>query len=458
MPDRESEGYGLTEAALNRCLKEKGPSLLITVDCGTNSADEVAQAMDAGVDVIVTDHHEPGHTLAEPLALINPRLGQDVTQHVLAGVGVAFKVCHGLVKSGRTNNRPEVADLDLRRFLDIVAIGTVADMVPLLYDNRIFVRHGLSRCEASEWKGLRALIRKSDLTPPFESWHIGYMIGPRLNAAGRLGTAITSLALMLEDDTGEAMKRASELDLANTERRKIEQKMVEQAVKVLDERFDPLNDFSVVVASQTWHPGVIGIVASRLTKRYNRPSMVVAFDENGVGRGSCRGVEGFHLLDALDYCDDLLDTYGGHAMAAGLTVQREQYDTLKDMFNEACTFGLEGVDLRPALRLEGWLDPQEADMTFVRSMDACRPFGMANPQPVWGLKDLSIVGEVKTVGNGHLKLNLACGASEWEAIGFNMADRDIPDGPIDVAATLNVNAFQGRETLQLKLQDFRPAQ
>jgi len=458
LPDRKSEGYGFTTQALQRCLTEQHPSLIITVDCGSCSTEAVDAARAKEIDVIVTDHHELATDPANALAVINPKRSQIQSQQVLAGVGVAFKLCHSLVKRGRESHPEQTHDLDLRDYLDLIAVGTVADIVPLTGENRALVRHGLRRLQTQPQTGLRALREAAGADGEADTYHVGFVLGPRLNAAGRLGSALASLELLMTEDKVRAAEMARDLDQSNRERRRIEGSMTEAATKSLDESFDGGRDFGLVIGEEGWHVGVVGIVASRLVQRYRRPSLVIAFGNDGPGRGSGRSIDGFDLLQALQTCADLFVTYGGHAMAAGFTIERPQVAALHQRFNEACSHSLKDRDLRATITIEAWLDSTDADMRFCEALEQLKPFGAGYPRPIWGLRSLRVVGKPRVVGTRHLKLRLASGGTEWDAIAFGMADRKLPDGPIDVACAVEKNSFRGRDSVQLNIQDFRPAE
>lgn len=457
LPDRESEGYGFTEAALERCLSENSPALIITVDCGTNSAETVNAARERNVDVIVTDHHEVTAQPAPAVALVNPKLGDETALHLLAGVGVAFKLCHGLIKVAREEERNGASDVDLKEYLDLVALGTVADIVPLLGENRTFARHGLTRINQRTNAGLKGLIDVAGIKGPVEAYHVGFMIGPRLNAAGRMGRALASLELLTTDDPQRVGVLSAELDEANRERQNVERTIVAEAIEEIDGFFEPDKHFGIVVARRGWHMGVVGIVASRLASRYRRPTVVIAIDDEGEGRGSCRSIKPFDMVEGLQACAQHLLRHGGHAMAAGLSIRESALEAFRDAFNGVCREALADEDLRAVVHVDGWLNPAQADRELCESLTRLTPFGESNPQPVWGLREVRIVGEPRTVGTNHLKMTLASGGSQWDSIAFGMADREIPDGAMDVVFYLEKNNFMGRDSLQLNIRDFRPA-
>ena len=459
LPNRVEDGYGLGVDVLCRCLEEHDPQLVITVDCGTGSEDAVRAAAERGVDVIVTDHHEPQAVTTSACAVVNPKLGDDPATADLAGVGVAFKLCHGLVKRGLAEGSPRVAGVDLRDWLDLAALGTVADVVPLVGENRILACHGLRFLETTASPGLCALKEVAGVRGTMDTYHVGFMLGPRLNAAGRLGSAEDALALLLCADAGEAARLARILDEANTERKRIEQTILDEAVAELDRQVAERPRAGLVVARPGWHVGTIGIVASRLVERYYRPSIVIGFDEDGIGRGSGRSVADIDLVGALGECGDLLETFGGHKMAAGLTIGRSQLEGFTTRFNDVCESLIPETGLTPTACFDDWLSPGEADSRLLECTLKLRPFGMGNPTPVWGIGGARVVGVPRVVGKGgeHLKMTIAAGGSEWDAIAFRMGDRDVPDGPLDVLFRLEENTFRGRTTLQLNVQDFRPS-
>ena len=455
LPSRQEEGYGLSLAALKRCMAQCRPSLLVTVDCGTNDTEAVRLAQTAGIDVIITDHHESSGQRVEALAVVNPKLGHDNSLKVLAGVGVVFKLCHGLLKIGRNQGLPVAQTLDLREYLDFVAVGTVADIVPLTGENRVLVRHGLTQMNktlAPRWK---SLVDIAGIRGVVDAQHIGYALGPRLNAAGRMGNADMSLELLLTDNMERVHKIAMDLDGANRERRKIESAIVAEAMREIDAYFNEQEHFGLVIAKTGWHAGVIGIVASRLVARYRRPVVVVAFNESGVGRGSCRSIEGYHLLKGLEQCQQYLVTYGGHKMAAGLDINRNQYENFRKAFNQAVKVELEGRDLRPTQRINAWIMLDQVNDSLFAAMEALAPFGQSNPVPVLAVRGVRIQGKPRRVGVNHLRFVVGDGRTSRSAIAFRMADITIPDGPVDVAFTFQKNNFMGNETLELNVQDIR---
>ena len=454
LPNRIADGYGFSAETVTRCIDEVRPRLIVTVDCGVGSVEGVKAAIDRGVDVVVTDHHEPPKELAPALAIVNPKLSENESIRMLAGVGVAFKLCHALLKVARDQGREEVGNIDLREFMDFVALGTVADIVPLIGENRVLARYGLRRLTSPRSLGLKTLIEVAGIQNEVQAHHVGFQLGPRLNAAGRLGDAEAALELLLTEDEARARRLAMKLDAANRERQDIETRIARAAQASIDEWYKADRHYSLVVAKQGWHPGVIGIVASRLSQRYSRPAIVIGFNDEGVGRGSCRSVEGFDLVENLDLCTEYLIQHGGHAMAAGLELEEKDLDAFRRAFNEIAREQLKGKDLRPVQRIDGWVHLGEADAWLYDTLQQIRPFGHSNPAPVFGARQVRVVRH-RIVGNGHLQMTLASGGVQIEAIAFNMGHRALPDGPMDIAFQLKRNHYQGQESLRLDIQDFR---
>ncbi len=456
VPDRLDEGYGLSPDALERCIAEQKPRLIISVDCGTNSVGSVDAARSRGVDIIITDHHEPGEETASALALINPKLGCGGEN--LSGVGVVFKLVHALLKSGREDDRTSASQIDLRQYLDIVALGTVADIVPLVGENRTIVRHGLIQMASTRWIGMKALKEIAAINGELNTGHLGYQLGPRINAAGRIGEPMQAVRLLTTDDAAEARNIAGLLDRNNRERRNIERRIAEDALAEIDSYFDPDKDFGLVVAGEGWHPGVVGIVASRLSHHYNRPSIVMGIEEDGSARGSCRSIEQFDMLAGLQSCEQHLVKFGGHKMAAGLELRPGELEAFKRAFNTAAARMLLDVDLSPEQLVDAVVEYDELGWPFFESLRRLYPFGQDNPEPVLALKGVRAAEAPRVVGQKHLKLRLAAGNQTFDAIAFNYPLAQLPAGEMDVAFTLKENYWNGTSSLQLQIKDIRPAE
>lgn len=459
LPNRLTDGYGFSATVLRRCLEQFRPDLIVTVDCGTGSEDAVAMAREEGIDVIVTDHHESPGPPVEACAVVNPKLGEEDSVRMLAGVGVAFKLCHAMLKHARREQRPGAEDFDLRPYLDLVALGTIADIVPLIQENRVLARHGLQYLGSPRSLGLKTLMQVSGIRDTVLAHHIGFQLGPRLNAAGRMGDADAALELLLTEDEPRARDLAMRLDAANRERQDVENRMVREAREEIDAGYDPVSQFALVIAREGWHPGVIGIVASRLCQHYYRPVVVIGLDPDGRGRGSCRSVEQFDLVDHLGRCSEHLIQFGGHSMAAGLEIDQAALPAFREAFNRTATEALRGQPLVPVQKVDAWLDLAEADETLFKSLQQLRPFGHSNPTPVWAARGLQILRH-RVVGNGHLQMTLADadGRGARDAIGFGLGARRVPTGLVDVAFQLKRNEYQGRTSLRIDVQDFRPSE
>ncbi len=460
LPHRIEDGYGLRTDTVRRCIAETAPALIVTVDCGINSNEAVAAASAAGVDTVVTDHHLPDvNRRPAACAVVNPKLAPEGEPwRDLAGVGVAFKLCHALLKKDNGRGIAAERGFDLAAQLDLVALGTMGDAVPLRGENRILARHGLDRLNRSPAPGLAALLKAANYSGEIGDYQVGFILGPRLNAAGRLGGAGRALELLMAEREEDAAPAAAELDAANRERQAIEAATLAQAEAWLEEHFDPARDFGIVVSGRDWHPGVIGIAASRLVARHRRPTIVVTESADGAARGSSRSVEGFHLVEALSQCADLLDSYGGHAMAAGLTLPAANVPALRERFGAAARAKLAGADLRAELRVDQWMGLAEAGEELVEAIRDLRPFGEDNPAPIWAARGVRMV-RCSKVGEGerHLRCTLADGGAQRDAIGFNLGKRDIPEGPLDMAFEIKLDEYNGRRSVQLHLRDLRPS-
>jgi len=460
IPHRIEDGYGLGEDTVRHCLEAHRPDLIITVDCGTGSMEAVETARGAGVDVIVTDHHEPGGKVAEALAVVNPKRDDELGElRDLAGVGVAFKLAHALIKTGRKNNFPAAFRVDMRPLMYLVALGTVADMVPLVGENRILARFGIQVLNKRPDPGIDALVRIAGIQQEMTGYHIGFVLGPRINAAGRMSSPDAALNLLLCESPVEADRLARVLEDANRKRQETEGRIREEAEELLQVHHDPDSPGVIVVARRDWHSGVVGIVASRIVRRYHRPAIVISIGEEGIGRGSCRSVEGFDLVSQLQSVDQYLQQYGGHRMAAGLDIREEDIPAFREAINARAREVMANSDLRPRQMIDGWLELEDVTKEFLEAQDRLMPFGHDNPIPVWALRRLR-VDKVQKVGREkqHVRLLFRTPAGPQDAIGFGLGEREIPEGPLDIAFQLRRNVFRGVERLQLMIQDLRASE
>src|SRR5947209_6427183 len=366
LPSRMEEGYGLNHDSVQRSIQQFHPQLLIALDCGTSSGAEIFDLRKRGVEVIVLDHHEPKSAAPECVAVVNPKVDPGSPFHYLCSVGIVFKLCHALLKT-----RP--IDFDLKSKLDLVALGTVADIVPLRGENRTLVQRGAVEIARSSRPGLKKLIKVSGVRSPILTEDIGFRLGPRLNAAGRLSTAEKSLQLLLTRDWTEATALAELLDQQNRERQEVEKQIFAAAEEKIGSEYDPRCDAAIVVGARGWHPGVLGIVASRIAKKFHRPAIVIGFDDNGMGKGSGRSIEGLSLVEALNRCGEHLEKFGGHEMAAGLTMREENLIVFSEAFRRVARELLSEECLQPRLLLDHELAFSELNFDLLRWHEMLQP-------------------------------------------------------------------------------------
>ncbi len=454
VPHRLVEGYGLNRAAVER-LAADGARLLVSLDCGITSVEEVRAAAALGVDVVIVDHHTVPVELPAAAAILNPHQpGCGYPSKDLAAVGVAFALAMALRRRLRERGRfgegrPEP---NLKEALDLVALGTVADVVPLVGANRVLVRAGLEVLAGSRRPGVRALKRVAGIPEgaPVGAGQVAFRLAPRINAAGRLDDAGRGVRLLLSDDAGAARALAEELDRENEARREIERRILEEAIEDARPRVRS-GVRGLVLAREGWHPGVVGIVASRVVERFHRPAVLVALGA-GEGKGSGRSVDGFHLYDALAACGAHLARFGGHRRAAGVTVEAARVDAFRRAFEAEAAARLSPEDVVPRCRIDGWVD--EADVTERAAEDLARlaPFGAGHPEPVFALRGSA--GKARTVGAGGAHLKLALGG--LDAIGFRMGDRlPLCGGGVEAAFTIGFDEWDGTRRVQLRLRDVR---
>ena len=457
LPNRRDEGYGLSAEGLARCCAEFRPQLLIAVDCGTSSRVEIAGLKAQGIDVIVLDHHEPPADLPACVALVNPKIVERASRPFVAGemngrdarstppfasVGVAFKLAHALLKQ----DRQLAGKIDLRDQLDLVALGTIADLVPLTGENRILVKAGLARLSATKKIGLRALMDVAGVTGPVTPAHVGFRLGPRLNAAGRLDDAMAALELLLTDNPGRAAELAGLLDRHNAERQRIEEKIVAEALAQARAHEQAGPSQVLVLANPDWHPGVIGIVASRVVQQFYRPTVVIGAE----GKGSCRSVAGFSIVGALAAAAELLVRYGGHEMAAGLSILTANIPALRQRLNEGA-----GPVPGPVVRVDAVVQLAELIDTFFASLEQFEPGGPDNPRPAFAVAGVRLSGAARVVGQKHLKFVVTDGTATAAAIWWGHGETKLPDGEFDVAFVPELNEYRGAVTVQLNVRDVR---
>ena len=454
LPLRVEEGYGLSRESVERCLDRHRPKLLVAVDCGTSSVTEIAHISQRGVGVIVLDHHEPKSALPDCVAIVNPKVDPESPFRDLCSVGIVFKLCHALLK---TRSLP---DFDLKSKLDLVALGTVADIVPLWGENRTFVHRGAIEIARSSRPGLRKLIEVSGTRLPILPEDIGFRLGPRLNAAGRLSTAEKSLQLLLTKDEIEAAALADFLDKQNRARQEIEKQVLFAAEEQISREFDPMRDAAIVVGAHEWHAGVLGIVASRISRKYHRPAIVIGFDANGIGKGSGRSIEGLNLVEALNRCSGALQKFGGHEMAAGLTMEEKDIDLLSKAFRYAARELLSDEDLSAAanLRIDHELAFSELNGDFLHWHEMLQPFGNGNPTPLFFAREVEPVAPPQAVKEKHLILRLRQRNHHRRAVYFDSAKTALPPAPWDIAFRIRADEYEGEITLGMQIQAVRQAE
>jgi single-stranded-DNA-specific exonuclease len=456
IPEREKEGYGLNLEAL-KLLKDKGTRLLITVDCGIGDFEEVSFAHDQGMDVIITDHHEIPDRLPPAYAILNPRQKDcSFPFKALAGVGISFNMIIALRSylrdSGHfTNDSPP----NLKEYLDLVSLGTVADMVPLVDENRIFVKYGLKLLTEGSRAGIRALKEVSGLKDvPITTGLIGFRLGPRINAPGRIDRADEGLRLFITKDPQEADSLARSLDVKNSKRQQLENEIVKEIKERIeaDEKF--LEKRSLVLSSCNWHPGVIGICASRIVEEYYRPTVLIALDGK-KGKGSARSIEAFHIYNGLKGCERFLEGFGGHKHAAGLTILPEKIDEFEKSFEEIVSQNLSREDLIPKINIDAEINLKEVTENLIDDLELLAPFGYSNPEPTFCSFDLRLYSSM-VVGNGHLKMKIKEDGVFYDAIGFNMGnDFPLSDQKIRLAFVPQFNIWQGVKSIQLRIKDIK---
>ena len=487
IPQRSGEGYGISHAAIDR-LKEKGISLIITVDTGITATDEVEYAKECGIEMVITDHHECRPELPAACAVVNPhRPDCKYPFKELAGVGVVFKlICAYEMRRCQNNGTPVIDGIRnvCKKYADLTAIGTIADVMPILDENRLIVSIGLKMISETERKGLAALIdvatnktdgvksvsssqskaqsKKRKITSSF----IGYGIAPKINAAGRISNAEKAVELLLADNDEKAYRMANELCEINRQRQVEENRIAEQAYKKIEQTHDFENDKVIIIEDDSWNQGIIGIVSSRITEKYGLPSILISFDgatrgypsDDDSGKGSGRSVKGMNLVDAMNYCEDLLCKYGGHELAAGLTIERGNIDAFRKKINEYASGYLKDDQILVQLEADCEIDIKDVTLAQATELYAIEPYGVANPVPMFVLRDAEIVKIISIGGGKHTKLVLAKDGIAVNAVFFGMQTSKLSlleGNQVDVAFNLDINEYQNVKSVQLIVQDIR---
>jgi single-stranded-DNA-specific exonuclease len=424
LPHRLHEGYGLSREGIQK-VHEKGAKLIITVDCGATASEEVKYANELEMDVVVTDHHElssdpnrakrANNTLLPPaVAILNPKqAGDNYPYKDLSGCGLAFKLTEGLFRKTEREHK------ELLHHLDLVALATVADIVPLTGENRIFVRFGMKSLEKTRKPGLKALISVSGIDRrEINAYHLGFVIGPRINAMGRLASAQETVRLLMTEDKEEGLVLAKKLDKENRMRREIETKILDEALELMNE-IDLSNKKGIVLAQEGWHEGVIGIVASRLVDKFHRPTILISLEDHR-GKGSGRSIPGFHLFNALQKCSDELVSFGGHQGACGLNLHLDRLEGFRNRFEEVAGEEISDDSLKPKVFIDSEIEVREVDHTLMQSLKLMEPFGSKNPRPLFVLRNVEVVGHPRIVGDGHIKFRIRENDRVLTVIGFGL--------------------------------------
>lgn len=457
LPHRLREGYGLNLEAVRK-ICARGAKLLITADCGITSGEEIRWAEENGLDVIITDHHEAPEVLPPALAILNPKQkGCPYPFKELAGVGVAFNLVIALRSALRQESFWKAGDVpNLKECLDLVALGTVSDIVPLLGANRILAKYGLEQLNTSTRPGIVALKEISGIRGvPVDAQDINFRLAPRINAAGRLEDAQEALRLLISEDETEARAIATHLDKLNVLRQRTEEKILAEAREMIDSSAAGMRKKAFVLASAGWHPGVIGIAASRLTEEYHRPTVLIALKDN-LGKGSARSINPFPLYQGLKACCAWVEKYGGHEQAAGLVIRQECIPGFSEAFEQVVAAKLKEEDFIPCLFIDAFAGLSQMNDSLISELHSLAPFGVGNPEPVLGMENLTVLNS-RLVGSGHLRLRIKEGRWIKEAIGFRMASwHPLSRERVKIALSPQINLYQGRRTLQLKIVDLQP--
>ena len=457
IPRRLNEGYGLSRDGIDAIKANNNAKLLITVDCGITAIEETAYANEIGMDVIICDHHQPKDELPNALAILDPLIPEcQYPFNYLSGAGVAFKLAQGVAEKIGKREMP-------LQYLDLVALASAADIVPLIDENRVIVREGLDKINSNPRPGIIALIESSGLQPgDLNSTQVVFTIAPRINAVGRLGDAKRAVELLITDSIDEARTFAKVLETENYARRKIDVNTFDSALQLVEDSIDLENELAIVLHQEEWHPGVIGIVASRLVEKYYRPTIMLT-TVDGIAKGSARSITNFNIYEALQKCEDLLIHFGGHQAAAGLAVKLDKVKEFKDRFNQIVRESITENDLLPEICIDAKIRLSEITPKFLRILDQFSPFGPENMRPIFLSEGVEIYNNARLVGNNHLVACFKQNGNDkiFDSIGFNMreyldllSDKKIN---VDIVYTIDKTVRDGRTYPQLRLKDLRLA-
>jgi single-stranded-DNA-specific exonuclease len=452
LPNRLTEGYGLSVDSIDQA-NANGATLIITVDTGVTAVEEVKYASSLGVDVVITDHHEPGESLPEAVAIINPKLPDCDYDSELSGVGVAFKFAQALYRSLKQD------ETELEEHLDLVALGTAADIVPLVGENRIFTKFGIKQIARTTKPGLKSLSFVSGLMgKDISTGQVVFILAPRINALGRLGDAGQAIRLLSTRDERIASDIARKLDEENKRRKQIDETTLNEALTQMEEVVDFENDRAIVLANEGWHQGVIGIVASRLVEKYHLPTVMISVTD-GEGKGSARSIPGFHLCEALKECEHLLIRYGGHKYAAGLSINEKNIEKFRELFVNVSNKTLSSDDIIPKLNIDLEIELSDIDDSFMDSIEAFSPFGPHNMRPIFLTRNCEVVGQPYVVGKNHLKMKVRKGDMIFDVIGFGFGDMarviSSKGSLVDIVYVIEYNTYNDITRKQIRLKDIK---
>ena len=449
-PDRLKEGYGINIDAVKK-LAEQGVSLIISGDCGITAVKEIEQAKELGVEFIVTDHHKPPQELPQAVSILNPKLSEcKYPGKEIVGVGVIFNLVIALRRALRDEGFFKNGEPNLGDYLDLVALGTVADCAPLLDVNRILVKEGIKRMQSPKRLGVQALKEASSIKGEVTSYDLGFKLGPRINASGRMSTAENAVALFISENLGEARELAKELNEKNSNRQSTEAEIIKEAISLLESNPALIGTNSIVLASRNWHPGIIGIVASRIVERYEKPTMLIAITEDGVGKGSGRSLEGINIYAALSECRELFLQFGGHEQAAGLSIREENVEKFREMFDKALENSEEQYEKK--LKVDCAIELDSLTDSLISEFELLQPFGIGNPEPALLSRTVEVVSQ-RIFKDKHLGFKVKKGTKLFDAIWFNMKEPFTLPDKVDMVFTPEFNKWNGKKEIRLRVKD-----